>query len=197
MTQEKKGLADRGKASPKRDDDDTDVTKAIWADEDGQEGGLVARTPPSAPAQADRQTPSPAMRATNVRRCRKNTLRGFFDLVLPSGLILRGCALHLSHGRHWVETPASRTPTRAEPRRGPLLSISAINRPAPAFNTRRYAPRSPPRATRPQHERRPDHPRVSRISPGLGWVERGNSCGQRRQARAHESALRSQNREEG
>ena len=46
------------------------------------------------------------MRATNFRRCRKNTLIGFFDLVLPSGLILRGCALHLSHGRHWVGLPA-------------------------------------------------------------------------------------------
>ena len=30
----KKRLADRGKASPKHEDEDTDVTEAIWADED-------------------------------------------------------------------------------------------------------------------------------------------------------------------
>ena len=46
------------------------------------------------------------MKAVNFRSRQKNTLVGFFDLVLDSGLILRGCALHLSHGKHWVGLPA-------------------------------------------------------------------------------------------
>jgi hypothetical protein len=41
-----------------------------------------------------------------ARRVEKNTLRGFFDLRLPSGLVLRGCSLHLSHGRWWVGMPS-------------------------------------------------------------------------------------------
>ena len=44
--------------------------------------------------------------ATNPRRVEKNTLRGFFDLELASGLVLKGCALHLSHGKYWIGLPA-------------------------------------------------------------------------------------------
>jgi hypothetical protein len=43
--------------------------------------------------------------AVNMRRFEKNTLRAFFDLELPSGMTLRGCTLHLSHGKHWVGLP--------------------------------------------------------------------------------------------
>ena len=46
------------------------------------------------------------MRATNFRPCIKGTLTGFVDIVLDSGLILKGCGLHLSHGKHWVGLPA-------------------------------------------------------------------------------------------
>lgn len=46
------------------------------------------------------------MDATNFRSYTKNTLRAFFDLQLPSGMILRGCTLHISHGKHWVGMPA-------------------------------------------------------------------------------------------
>jgi hypothetical protein len=53
---------------------------------------------------------SAAARSTAVvlcaRRVEKNSLKGFFDLRLPSGLVLRSCSLHLSHGRWWVGTPA-------------------------------------------------------------------------------------------
>jgi hypothetical protein len=45
------------------------------------------------------------MKALNFRRFAKNTLVGFFDLQLASGLIIRDCTLHLSHGRHWVGLP--------------------------------------------------------------------------------------------
>jgi hypothetical protein len=46
------------------------------------------------------------MNARNFRKFSKNTLVGFFDLFLDSGLILRGCTLHLSHERYWVGLPA-------------------------------------------------------------------------------------------
>jgi len=48
---------------------------------------------------------APGLLATNLRRHEKNTLRAFFDLELPSGLLLRGCTLHFSHDRHWVGLP--------------------------------------------------------------------------------------------
>jgi hypothetical protein len=52
------------------------------------------------------QSPSgiPAARAINLRKFEKNTLRAFFDLELPSGLIIRGCALHFRE-RWWVCFP--------------------------------------------------------------------------------------------
>jgi hypothetical protein len=41
-----------------------------------------------------------------TRRVEKNSLRGFFDLRLASGLVLRSCSLHLSHNRWWIGMPA-------------------------------------------------------------------------------------------
>jgi hypothetical protein len=54
--------------------------------------------------------------AHNIKRIEKNTLRAIFDLETASGLILRGCALHLSSGRWWVGLPAQSytTPTGAK-----------------------------------------------------------------------------------
>jgi hypothetical protein len=49
---------------------------------------------------------SRAFEALNFRHCERNTLRGFFDLRLPSGLILRGASLHWKDGKHWVGLPA-------------------------------------------------------------------------------------------
>ena len=51
--------------------------------------------------------------ALNARRLEKNTLRGFFDLQLSSGLVLRSCSLHFSHGRWWVGMPAKPYKTAA------------------------------------------------------------------------------------
>lgn len=56
---------------------------------------------------------SPAMKAAarpqatvlSVRQVEKNTLKGFFDLALPSGMIVRGCSLHVKNGRAWVGSP--------------------------------------------------------------------------------------------
>jgi hypothetical protein len=46
--------------------------------------------------------------ATNWRPLKKNTLRGFLDLMLrPSGLVIRECSLHeYDDGRRWIGLPS-------------------------------------------------------------------------------------------
>jgi hypothetical protein len=47
----------------------------------------------------------PAAVALNARRHERNTLRGFFDLRLPSGMVIKGCCVHLKAGRAWIGLP--------------------------------------------------------------------------------------------
>lgn len=42
----------------------------------------------------------------NLKPLRKNTLAGFFDVELPSGLVLCGCTLHEKGDSRWVGLPA-------------------------------------------------------------------------------------------
>jgi hypothetical protein len=61
--------------------------------------------------QDDAQKISPYRIATQARICdfklfEKNTLRGFFDIELASGLILRGCTLHFKNEKSWIGLPA-------------------------------------------------------------------------------------------
>jgi hypothetical protein len=43
----------------------------------------------------------------NFKLYEKNILRGFFDLELPSGMILTGCGLHENPaGHYWIGLPA-------------------------------------------------------------------------------------------
>jgi hypothetical protein len=44
--------------------------------------------------------PSPIV--LNFKPLERNTLRGFFDLELPSGLVLSGCTLHEKDGKFWT-----------------------------------------------------------------------------------------------
>ena len=46
--------------------------------------------------------------ASDWRPYEKNTLRGFFDLELPSGLIIHGCTLHVKGDSKWVGLPAQK-----------------------------------------------------------------------------------------
>jgi DNA-binding cell septation regulator SpoVG len=46
------------------------------------------------------------MTATEWRECIKNTLRGFFTLTLPSGIVIHGCQLHEKNARRWIGLPA-------------------------------------------------------------------------------------------
>jgi hypothetical protein len=43
--------------------------------------------------------------AFNARRHEKNTLKGFFDLALTSGMIVKGCTLQVTGGRACVGLP--------------------------------------------------------------------------------------------
>jgi hypothetical protein len=42
----------------------------------------------------------------NLKPFEKNTLRAFFDVELPSGMVLCGCTLHEKEGRRWIGLPA-------------------------------------------------------------------------------------------
>jgi hypothetical protein len=42
----------------------------------------------------------------NAKAITKNTLRGFFDVELPSGLKINGCTMHAKDGKFWVGLPA-------------------------------------------------------------------------------------------
>lgn len=46
------------------------------------------------------------MKAINFKPFQKNTLVGFFDLELSTGMVLRGCTLHRREERSWVGLPA-------------------------------------------------------------------------------------------
>jgi hypothetical protein len=50
--------------------------------------------------------PGTQARILGFKPFEKNTLRGFFDIELASGLILRGCTLHEKNGRRWDGLPA-------------------------------------------------------------------------------------------
>jgi hypothetical protein len=43
---------------------------------------------------------------SNAKSIRKNSLIGFFDLQMPSGLIVRGAMLFEKSGKRWVSFPS-------------------------------------------------------------------------------------------
>jgi len=46
------------------------------------------------------------IKVSNFKAFNKNTLRGFFDLELPFGMILRDCMLCEKDGKRWIGWPA-------------------------------------------------------------------------------------------
>jgi hypothetical protein len=44
-------------------------------------------------------------KACDWKAFQKNTLRGFFTLVLPSGLIVKECTFHQRDGTQWIGLP--------------------------------------------------------------------------------------------
>jgi hypothetical protein len=49
-----------------------------------------------------------AFTITNFRRLDKNSLRGVFDLELPSGLKINRCMLFEKNGKRWVGFPSEK-----------------------------------------------------------------------------------------
>jgi hypothetical protein len=45
---------------------------------------------------------------SNAKPIRKNSLIGFFDLQMPSGLIVRGAMLFEKSGKRWVSFPSEK-----------------------------------------------------------------------------------------
>jgi hypothetical protein len=48
----------------------------------------------------------PRLRITDWRAVRKNTLRGFVVVELPSGLTVRDVSIHQKNGKSWASLPA-------------------------------------------------------------------------------------------
>lgn len=53
-------------------------------------------------------TAAAALQVTSWKAFRKNTLLGFFDLTLPSGMIVHGCSVHERDGERWIGLPAQK-----------------------------------------------------------------------------------------
>ena len=47
-----------------------------------------------------------SVRVINWRKLEKGTLRGFFDVELPSGMVLKECSLHEKGDSRWVNAPS-------------------------------------------------------------------------------------------
>jgi hypothetical protein len=46
------------------------------------------------------------IRISDFRPQTKNSLKGTFTLILPSGMVIHGCLLLETNGKRWVGTPA-------------------------------------------------------------------------------------------
>ena len=44
---------------------------------------------------------------SNWKEHNKNTLRGFFTITLPSGIVINNCSLHDKGGSRWIGLPSS------------------------------------------------------------------------------------------
>jgi hypothetical protein len=72
--------------------------------------------------------------ASDWRPIERNTLKGFFTLELPSGLVIKECSFHHKDGREWVGLPGKPQLDRdGTPRRdaatGKLLYTNVIEIP--------------------------------------------------------------------
>jgi hypothetical protein len=46
---------------------------------------------------------------------KRNTLRGFFTVTLPSGLKIRDCSLHEKNGARWIAFPVKKNDDKFAP----------------------------------------------------------------------------------
>jgi hypothetical protein len=59
------------------------------------------------PGKTGSHSPSVA-RIFNWKPYQRNTLRGFFSVELPSGLVIHKCTLHVKANSRWIGFPAER-----------------------------------------------------------------------------------------
>jgi len=56
---------------------------------------------------AEQRAEKRSMSISDFKPLNKNTVRGVFSLILPSGMIIRGCLLHQrADGKHWTGLPS-------------------------------------------------------------------------------------------
>jgi hypothetical protein len=48
------------------------------------------------------------MQISDWKSFNKNTLRGFFTVTLPSGMVIHKCSLHEKNGNRWIGLPAEK-----------------------------------------------------------------------------------------
>jgi hypothetical protein len=46
------------------------------------------------------------LKISDFKPAQKNTLRGYFDLTLDTGMQIRGCTYHVRDGRRWIGLPS-------------------------------------------------------------------------------------------
>jgi hypothetical protein len=70
---------------------------------------------------------APQFVIANFTKFERNSLRGFFDVELPSGLILRGCSLHIRGSSRWLGLP-SKTFTKPDGSKGFTPTVEFTDR---------------------------------------------------------------------
>ena len=72
-------------------------------------------------------TSAPSRRDVQIsewRTLRKNTLRGFFTITLPSGMVVHGCMLHTKDdGERWIGFPRREYELQGERKFAPIITF--------------------------------------------------------------------------
>jgi len=66
----------------------------------------------------------------------KNTLRAFFTLIMPSGMVLHGCTYHQKNVSRWTGVPSQNSPRRTDRSATRRSSSSPPMTPASGFRNR-------------------------------------------------------------
>ena len=66
---------------------------------------------------------SSGFQITNWRAHQKETLRAFFSIVLPSGLVIHDCRLHEKGNRRWVGMPTKMFESQGEKKFTPVVDF--------------------------------------------------------------------------
>ena len=65
---------------------------------------------------------------SNWKTRENNTLRGFFTITLPSGMILHDCMLHQQEDRRWIGLPSREYEVQGDRKFAPIVTF--VDKPA-------------------------------------------------------------------